>query len=74
MLQVKGRTLFVAIHVNEKDPARMNMALNNAQNVHNDYTAQGDEVLIEMAADRPGSDHVGSGPVAGGSAGVVDVA
>ncbi|MCA0873538.1 DsrE family protein [Seohaeicola saemankumensis] len=50
----EGKTHYVAIHVNENDPARMNMALNNAQNVHNYYAAQGDEVVIEMVAYGPG--------------------
>jgi len=44
----------VAIHVNEKDPAKMNMALNNAENVHSFYAAQRDEVVIEMVAYGPG--------------------
>lgn len=50
----EGKTHYVAIHVNENDPARMNMALNNAQNVNNYYAAQGDEVVIELVAYGPG--------------------
>ena len=50
----EGITHYVAIHVNENDPARMNMALNNAQNVNEYYSAQGDEVVIEMVAYGPG--------------------
>lgn len=50
----EGKTHHVAIHVNENDPQRMNMALNNAQNVHNYYAAQGDEVVIELVTYGPG--------------------
>ena len=50
----EGKSHYVAIHVNENDPARMNMALNNAQNVNAYYTAQGDNVVIEMVAYGPG--------------------
>lgn len=50
----EGRTHHIAIHVNQNDPAVMNMALNNAQNVNNYYTEQGDKVVIEMVAYGPG--------------------
>ncbi|WP_343079721.1 DsrE family protein [Ostreiculturibacter nitratireducens] len=50
----EGQTHHVAIHVNQNDPAVLNMALNNAQNVSNYYTAQGDKVVIEMVAYGPG--------------------
>ncbi len=50
----EGKTHYVAIHVNENDPARMNMALNNAQNVNAHYASQGDDVIIEMVAYGPG--------------------
>ena len=50
----EGQTHYVAIHVNENDPARMNMALNNAQNVNSYYAAQGDSVVIELVAYGPG--------------------
>jgi len=50
----EGQTHYVAIHVNENDPARMNMALNNAENVNSYYTEQGDNVVIEMVAYGPG--------------------
>jgi len=50
----EGKTHYVAIHVNENDPARMNMALNNAENVNSYYAAQGDDVVIEMVAYGPG--------------------
>ncbi len=50
----EGKTHYVAIHVNENDPARMNMALNNAKNVSTYYEAQGDDVVIEMVAYGPG--------------------
>ena len=50
----EGETHYLAIHVNQNDPAVMNMALNNAQNVENHYTAQGDDVVIELVAYGPG--------------------
>lgn len=49
-----GKTHYVAIHVDQNDPAVMNMALNNAANVSKYYEAQGDEVVIELVAYGPG--------------------
>jgi intracellular sulfur oxidation DsrE/DsrF family protein len=40
----------VAIHVDENDPARMNMALNNAYNINKYYLAKGETVEIEIVA------------------------
>ncbi len=50
----EGVTHYLTIHVNQSDPKVMNMALNNAQNVTNHYTALGDEVVIELVAYGPG--------------------
>lgn len=44
----------VAIHVDENDPQRMNMALNNANNIISRYEGQGDEVQIEIVTYGPG--------------------
>lgn len=44
----------VAIHVNQEDPATMNMALNNAQNISAFYASQGQEVTIEIVTYGPG--------------------
>ena len=44
----------VAIHVDENDPAVMNMALNNAKNVASYYASVGDQVEIELVAYGPG--------------------
>ena len=44
----------VAIHVDENDPARMNMALNNAANIEKYYKSVGDEVTIQIVAYGPG--------------------
>lgn len=44
----------VAIHVNQDDPAVMNMALNNAQNIASHYASQGQEVTIEIVTYGPG--------------------
>ncbi|NVK29862.1 MAG: DsrE family protein [Gammaproteobacteria bacterium] len=49
-----AETYKVAIHVDENDPAVMNMALNNAQNVEKYYEAQGDDVIVEVVAYGPG--------------------
>ena len=40
----------LAIHVDQKDPAVMNLALNNAKNVYEYYHARGEEVAIEIVA------------------------
>ena len=50
----EGVTHKVAIHVDENDPAVMNMALNNAQNVSAYYESIGDDVIIELVAYGPG--------------------
>lgn len=44
----------VAIHVDEKNPAKMNMALNNAKNVEKYYKSIGEKVHIEIVAYGPG--------------------
>ena len=49
-----GVTHYVAFHVDENDPALMNLVLNNAQNVSSYYASQGDEVMIEIVAYGPG--------------------
>lgn len=50
----EGQTHYLAIQVDENDPAVMNLALNNAENVAAYYAEQGDEVMIEMVAYGPG--------------------
>lgn len=44
----------VAIHVDQNDPAVMNLALNNAVNVIQHYSAAREEVEIEIVAYGPG--------------------
>jgi intracellular sulfur oxidation DsrE/DsrF family protein len=44
----------IAFHVDQSDPAIMNMALNNVQNVRNYYTKKGEAVEIEVVAYGPG--------------------
>jgi uncharacterized protein len=44
----------VAIHVDENDAKRMNMALNNAANIDKYYQSKGEEVQIEIVAYGPG--------------------
>ncbi len=50
----QGKTDYAAIHVDKNDPARMNMALSNAQKINNCSEVQGDEVVIELVAYGPG--------------------
>ncbi len=44
----------VAIHIDENDPKRMNMALNNVANVRKYYDSKGEKVEIEVVAYGPG--------------------
>ena len=44
----------LAIHVDDNDPRKMNLALNNAQNVSQYYTGKGEEIEIEVVAYGPG--------------------
>lgn len=44
----------LVLHVDDNDPARMNLALNNASNVMEYYRARGEEVEIEIVAYGPG--------------------
>lgn len=44
----------VAIHVDDNDPKRMNMALNNVQNLKKYYDDKGEKVTIELVAYGPG--------------------
>ncbi len=44
----------IAFHVDQNDPQVMNMTLNNVANVTKYYTAQGDQVEIEVVAYGPG--------------------
>lgn len=49
-----GKAHRVAIHVDENDANRMNLALNNAENMTKYYRAKGQEVEIELVAYGPG--------------------
>lgn len=44
----------VAIQVDESDPVKMTMALNNVKNIHRYYAEQGEEVDIEVVTFGPG--------------------
>lgn len=44
----------VAIHVDQNDPAVMNLALNNVQNIVAYYQEKGEKVLIEVVTYGPG--------------------
>lgn len=50
----KGETYKVVLQVNEADPAKMNMVLNNAMNVNSHFKAAGRKVDIEIVAYGPG--------------------
>lgn len=49
-----GKVHKVAIHIDENDKGRMNMALNNAENIDKYYQSKGDKVEIEIVAYGPG--------------------
>tara|TARA_R110000787_G_scaffold221535_1_gene330260 strand:- start:69406 stop:69858 length:453 start_codon:yes stop_codon:yes gene_type:complete len=49
-----GKTHYLAVHVDESDPKRMNLALNNVQNVDAYYKSKGEKVVIELVAYGPG--------------------
>ncbi|MEZ5750485.1 MAG: DsrE family protein [Paracoccaceae bacterium] len=44
----------VAIHVDENDPQRMNLALNNANNIVQYYESQGEEAEVQIVTYGPG--------------------
>ena len=44
----------VAIHVNDNDPKRMNLALNNAANIYKYYKSKGQEIEVRVVAYGPG--------------------
>lgn len=50
----EGVAHHLAIHVDQNDPAVMNMALNNAKNASDYYASIGDTVEIELVAYGPG--------------------
>lgn len=61
-----GKTHYVAVHVDQNDPAVMTIALNNVQNLAAHYREQGDTAVIEVVAYGPGLDMFidGKSPVA----------
>ncbi|MCG6856702.1 MAG: DsrE family protein [Salaquimonas sp.] len=44
----------IAVHVDQNDPAIMNLALNNVENVKKYYEGKGEKVVIEIVAYGPG--------------------
>ena len=48
------KTHYLAIHVDDNDKGKMNIALNNAANVTKYYAAKGEKVEIEIVAYGPG--------------------
>lgn len=50
----QGKSHKVAIHVDESDPQRLTLALNNVENIQKYYAAKGEKVAIEVVAYGPG--------------------
>ena len=50
----EGKVHYLAIHVDDNDKAKMNIALNNAANVTEYYESKGETVKIEIVAYGPG--------------------
>ncbi len=48
------KTHKVAIHVNDADPQRLNLALNNVDNIQKYYASKGESVSIEVVTYGPG--------------------
>ena len=49
-----GKHHKVAVHLDDNDPARMNMVLNNVQNLYSYYEEIGDTTEVEVVAYGPG--------------------
>ncbi|MBN9598343.1 MAG: DsrE family protein [Afipia sp.] len=49
-----GKSHRVAIQVDQNDPAVMNLALNNATNIINEYKARNEDVEVEVVTYGPG--------------------
>lgn len=62
----EGQSHHIVFHVDENDPAVMNLVLNNIENVNTYYEEQGDEAVVELVAYGPGLNMLISGqsPVA----------
>lgn len=50
----QGKAHHVVFHLDDADPAVMNLALNNLQNIEAPYKAEGDTVVAEVVAIGPG--------------------
>lgn len=50
----EGKMHYLAIHVDENDPVKMNIALNNAKFVTKYYREKGEDVKVEIVAHGPG--------------------
>jgi intracellular sulfur oxidation DsrE/DsrF family protein len=50
----EGKMHYLAIHVDENDPVKMNIALNNATFVTKYYREKGEDVKVEIVAHGPG--------------------
>ena len=50
----QAKTHKVAIHVDDSDPQRLNLALNNVENIQKYYSAKGEKVEVEVVTYGPG--------------------
>ena len=50
----QAKTHKVAVHVDESDPVRMNLALNNVENIQKYYAGKGEAVAVEVVTYGPG--------------------
>ena len=50
----EGKTHHIAVHIDQNDPAVMNLALNNVTNVIEYYRGRNEEVNVEVVAYGPG--------------------
>ena len=50
----QAKTHKVAIHVTDSDPQRINIALNNVENIQKYYAAKGETVSVEVVTHGPG--------------------
>src|SRR5262249_47750171 len=54
MASAESKMHKVAIHVDESDPQRLNLALNNVENIQKHYAEKGEKVAIEVVTYGPG--------------------
>ncbi|PIW26651.1 MAG: hypothetical protein COW30_14070 [Rhodospirillales bacterium CG15_BIG_FIL_POST_REV_8_21_14_020_66_15] len=53
-VSAKDKVHYLAVHVDDSNPATMNLALNNVQNVRTYYASKGEKAIVEVVAYGPG--------------------